>query len=394
MKRVAILLALLLFGSSSAVAAPKPVAVKKLAITAVDKGTERLVLSGKSLVLVSNSDGINSNILLTGLDASGSQLWQKTIDTGVDEVALTAASDSLGNIWLAGAASAVVSIDTSTAPLQAENPDGVVIEPVTKLRGDMNVLTIWKISPIGDLLTTYSLPLNAPALINAISVNSTGVSIVGVLQEKPLIVSMNSQGAFGKVITIGTSKTTLNALVRNSDGSLSIFGSSSENLGGKKVAGARDGILLKITKTGSLGTVVRSSAPKADRSWLVADSSLALTGYVKTGRVTETAFTKFSSVFAPQWTLRVPSLGASAIVSGGGATYGAFNSNSAVTGVAGWKPGSASLLLLSFDSKGAITAANGSTELSELISLSYSKELGVIGLARSSDQSVYLFKIV
>ena len=155
----------------------------------------------------------------------------------------------------------------------------------------------------------------------------------------------------------------------------------------------RDGVLIKIAKNGTIASVVRSSAPKADRSWLGADSTLALTGFVKSGKVIESAFTKFSSAFAPSWTLRVPSLGISAVVSAGATTYGAFASNSAVTGVIGWKPSSPSLLMLSLDSKGVITGAFGSSEITEPIALAYSKEFGLVGLAKTSSQSISLFKL-
>ena len=393
MKRLAIFLALLLLGTSQAAAAPKSVAVKKLSLIAVNQGAEKLVISGKTLVTAGNTDGINSNILLTGLDSNGVQLWQKTIDSGVDEVALAATTDPSGNIWLAGASSALVSSDTATAPIQAENPDGVLVEPVTKLRGDMNLLTLWKVSPVGDVIATYSASQSAPALINAISANASGVSVVGSLQEKPFIQSVTSQGVFGKLISIGTSKSSLNAIVRQSDGTLSVFGTSAETLGGKKLAGIRDGILIKISKSGAVASVVRSSAPKADRSWIGADSTLALTGFVKTGKVIESAFTKFTTAFAPTWTLRVPSLGTSAVISSGTTTYGAFASNSAISGVIGWKPTSPSLLMLSFDNKGVVTGAFGSSELTEPIALAYSKELGFIGLAKTANQSISLFKL-
>jgi hypothetical protein len=246
---------------------------------------------------------------------------------------------------------------------------------------------------VGDVIATYSASQSAPALINAISANSSGVSLVGSVQEKPFIQSVTAQGVFGKLISIGTSKSSLNAIVRQSDGTLSVFGTSAETLGGKKLAGIRDGILIKISKTGAVASVVRSSAPKADRSWIGADSTLALTGFVKTGKVIESAFTKFTSAFAPSWTLRVPSLGTSAVISAGTTTYGAFASNSAVSGVIGWKPTSPSLLMLSFDSKGVVTGAFGSSEISEPIALAYSKDFGLVGLARSTNQSLSLFKL-
>jgi hypothetical protein len=393
MRRIAIFLVLLLVGTPPAVAAPKSVALKKLTIVATVAGAEKLVVSGKTLVTVSNSDGPNTNILLTGMDIKGVQLWQKTIDSGSDEVALATAVDPLGNIWLAGAASSITAPESATAAIQAENPDGVVAEPTTKLRSDLSVLTLWKVSALGEVLATYSSAQLSPPLINAISVNSSGVSVVGQLQDKPFLLSANTAGTFGKLISIGTAKTQLNAVLRHGDGSISVFGSSAETLGGKKLAGVRDGVLIKVSKTGVIASVVRSSAPKADRSWLAADSTLALTGYVKSGKVIESAFTKFTTAFAPTWTLRVPSTGSSLVQSAGSTTYGALQSNSVVSGVTGWRPTVPSLLLLSFDAKGVVTSASGSTELTEALSLTYSKDVGLVGLARTSAQSVAIFTI-
>ena len=392
MRRTALLLALLLVGITPAVAAPKSVAVKKLNIIAT-VSAEAMVVTGKTIVTVSNTDGVNSNILLTGMDISGTQLWQKTIDSGVDEVALASAVDPLGNVWLAGASSVQAAVESATAPIQAENPDGVIAEPVTKLRTDMNLLTLWKVSPLGDLLGTYTLSQSAPALINAISVNANGVSIVGQLLDKPFVVSATSTGVFGKVLSIGTSKTALNTVVRHTDGSVSVFGSSAETLAGKKLVGVRDGVLIRVSKTGAIASVVRSSAPKANRAWLSADSTLALTGFVKSGKIIESAFTKFTMAFAPTWTMRVPSLGTSTVLTSTNTTYGAISSNSAVTGVIGWKPTSASVLLLALSNKGVIAGAYGSSEISEPISLSYSKELGLVGLAKTATQTVALFKL-
>ncbi|MEN9622788.1 MAG: hypothetical protein RLZZ307_520 [Actinomycetota bacterium] len=392
MKRFALFLALLLVGITPAVAAPKSVAVKKLSIIAT-VSAEAMVVTGKTIVTVSNTDGVNSNILLTGMDISGTQLWQKTIDSGVDEVALASAIDPLGNVWLAGASSVQAAVESTTAPIQAENPDGVIAEPASKLRADMNLLSLWKVSPLGDLLGTYTLFQSAPALINAISVNANGVSIVGQLLDKPFVLSATSTGVFGKVISIGTSKTALNAVVRHTDGSVSVFGSSAETLAGKKLAGVRDGVLIRVSKTGAITSVVRSSAPKANRAWLSADSTLALTGFVKSGKIIESAFTKFTMAFAPTWTMRVPSLGTSTVLTSANTTYGAISSNSAVTGVIGWKPTSASILLLALSNKGVIAGAYGSSEISEPISLSYSKELGLVGLAKTATQTVALFKL-
>lgn len=383
---------------NDATAAPKkPVAkqvtVKKLDLVTSAKDLEGLVVIGKTLITYSNSGGSNSNIVVTGLDATGVQLWQKVIDSGGDEVALAATADSTGNLWISGASAPLPAISTAPIPTPADNPDGVLVEPSSPLRSDMNLLTLWKVSEQGELLATYSIAESTPPLVNGISVNASGISVIGLLAEKPFLISASPLGAFGKLITIGTAKTQLNSVVRNGDGSINLFGSSAEALGGKKVAGIRDGVLIKVNKSGSVATVVRSSAPKGDRSWINADSSLALTGYVKTGKVIESAFTKFTNAFAPTWTIRFPSNGTSAVLSASGTTYAAIGSNSAVTGVNGWKPPANQLLIIALDSKGGITAAYGAAELAEPISLSYSKEMGLYGLGKASDGTLSIFHL-
>ncbi|MEN9687413.1 MAG: hypothetical protein RL381_425 [Actinomycetota bacterium] len=393
MKRLALSIALILAVTPHSTAAPKSVTLKKINLVATTSSTERVFVTGKSIILMGTSEGPNSNIQLAAVDAQGIQQWQKIIDSGVDEVALVGAIDQSGNLWIAGASSTPLAVESGTAQVAAENPDGVVSEPVANIRNDLTLLTLWKVSSSGELLATYSQAQIAPPLVTALSVNASGATIIGSLREKPFVISATSTGVFGKAVTIGTSKTLLNSVIRNSDGSASIFGASSEALFGKKLAGVRDGVLLKVSKSGAITTLVRSSAPKADRAWLASSTKLALTGYVKTGSAIESAFTQFSSAFAPQWTLRIPSLGNSSIVTAGTTTYGALATKSAIAGVLGWKPTAPSVAVLAFDSKGAISAAFGSSEITEIISLGYSKELGVIGFARAANQSNYIFTV-
>lgn len=390
-------LLLLIFAASllspTASAAPKAVAVKKLDIVASAVNAEGLVATGKTLVIYSNTGSTNSNIELTGLDVAGVQQWVRTIDSGADEIATAATVDAAGNIWLAGSSAAVTVPESATAAIAAENPDGVVAEELPKVRSDMNQITIWKLSPVGEPLATYLSPQNSPALISALSVNSSGISLVGVLADRPFLISANPTGVFAKPLFIGTNKSALNAVVRSPDGSVNLFGESSETLGGKKLAGTRDGILVKVSKTGAITSVVRSSAIKAQRSWLAADSTLTLTGYVKSGKVIESAFTKFNSSFAPTWTMRIPSTGSSTVLTAAGTTYGALSSNSSIKGVTGWKPTSPTLLLATFTSKGVMTGAYADSQLSAPVSLVYTKELGLCGLAKGSGESISIFRL-
>ena len=393
MKRIALLLVISVALAPSAQAVQKKVAVKKVTTVLSVPGAEMLAVSGSSIITIATVDSQTTDIALSAVNGAGVSLWQKVIDSGVDEVAMATTVDGAANVWLAGFSSQVKSASTETASVIAENPDAITLEAAEELRGDLNVLTVWKISPVGELLATYTSQYDLPGLINSISVNKSGLSIVGVLSEKPFLQNMSAAGEFSQQASIGTSKTTINTVVRNSDGSSSLFGSSTETLGGKKLAGVRDGVLVKTSKSGAIASVVRSSAIKGDRSWLSADSSLLLSGYVKVGKTTETAITKFTSTFVPTWTIRFASTGQSRAITGAGISYAAMGSKSAIASITGWKPSKAQLLVVVFDAKGAMTSAFGSSELSEPLALAYSKELGIVGLALNADQSPAVFRI-
>ncbi len=392
MKFLAVVVAALLAFSTPAEAAQKRIAVKKIEKIAVTSGAELLVANGSSIVTISNVDSTTSDIALSAIDISGAALWNTVVDSGGDEIAMVSARDNAGNLWIAGFSATPAPQESATSTSVAENPDSVVVEPTQNSRNDLNRLTIWKVSSSGELLETFNSTENLPGLINAISVTSSGASLVGQYNQRSFIQSVSPSGAFGKVLYIGTSKTTLNSVVRNSDGSESAFGFSTETLGGKRLAAKQDGVLIKVSKSGALTSVVRSSAIKAERSWLSADFNFLLSGYVKTGKKIETAITKFSPAFAPVWTLRVPSTGESRAITAGKSSLLALSSNASVPSLIGWNPTKAGLLLLTFDGKGLITAAKGSSELITPIALSYSKEVGAVGLAKSSDGSVALFK--
>ena len=392
MKFLAVVVAVLLAFSTPAEAAQKRIAVKKIEKIAVTSGAELLVANGSSIVTISNVDSTTSDIALSAIDISGAALWNTVVDSGGDEIAMVSARDNAGNLWIAGFSATPAPQESATSTSVAENPDSVVVEPTQNSRNDLNRLTIWKVSSSGELLETFNSTENLPGLINAISITSSGASLVGQYNQRSFIQNVSPSGAFGKVLYIGTSKTTLNSVVRNSDGSASAFGFSTETLGGKRLAAKQDGVLIKVSKSGALTSVVRSSAIKAERSWLSADFNFLLSGYVKTGKKIETAITKFSPAFAPVWTLRVPSTGESRAITAGKSSLLAFSSNASVPSLIGWNPTKAGLLLLTFDGKGLITAAKGSSELITPIALSYSKEVGAVGLAKSSDGSVALFK--
>ena len=393
MKRVLILALLASITLPVAEAAPKALPVQLGSIYSAPAGTELFLATSKSSIFISNPTATSTNIQVISVDLTGTQLWQRTIDSGVDEVATATTLDPQGNIWLAGSIASSATSETLTSIAGIDNPDLVSIDASPNLRSDMKNLALWKISASGELLGTFIFSLKSVPLVTAISATNSGISAIGVLDSKPFVISATTSGTFSKMISIGTSKTELNALSRNSDETLSLFGSSSETLAGKKVAGIRDGVLIKLSKSGAITSLVRSSALKASRSWISGDAAHLLSGPVVTGKSAETAITKFTTKFVPSWTLRVPSTGASTTLTANGNSYLALTSRSAITGVSGWKPIQPSLLVITFDSKGVMKAATALPGLVTPISLHYSSVRGVVGLASSADGTVSIFTL-
>ena len=391
---VAILIAFILLGTGTSFAAPKKIVLQTGSVFSAPIGAEGFVQSGKNSIFLSNSLNQTSDISLRAIDIAGGLAWERVIDSGTNEIASAFTLDSLGNIWIAGNSAPQMLVDTPTSIVGIDNPDGVSVEEIEEIRADLNQLTIWNVASTGELIATYIYPMVKVPTISAISATNTGLSVVGSLDSKPFLINMSSAGTFSKVISIGTSKTIINSAVRQSDGSSFLFGSSAETLGGKKVVGKRDGVLIKLAKSGVITSVVRSSANGAVRSWNSATSSNLLSGQVIAGKNTEVAITKFTNNFQPTWTARFPGTGSSLVVSGGANSYLAFTTRSAIPGINLWKPTSPSLLILTFDSKGELKAAHAFPGLVTPINLQFSRERGVIGLASTSDGAISIFTLV
>lgn len=389
-----IVIASVLLGTGTSVAAPKKIVLQTGSVLPAPIGAEGFLQSGKNSIFLSNTFSQTSDVSLQAIDISGAIAWERVIDSGANEVASAFTLDLLGNIWIAGNSAPLLFVDTPTPVVGIENPDSVSVEDINAIRADLNQLTIWNLAPTGELIATYIYPMVKVPTISAISANTTGISVVGSMDAKPFLINMSNTGTFSKVFTIGTSKTIINSLVRQSDGSSFLFGSSAETLGGKKVAGKRDGVLIKLSKNGAITSVVRSSANGAVRSWNSATSGNLLSGQVIAGKTSEVAITKFNNNFQPSWTARFPSTGSSLAVSGGNNSYLAFTTRSAIPGINLWKPTSPSLLILTFDGKGEVKAAHAFPGLVTPINLQFSRERGVIGLASSSDGAISIFTLV
>ena len=394
MKRLLSLVVIASFLFAPAVnAAPKKISVKPMQLVttiATPEEVSGVVASGKSLIVFGSKA---AKAYARAIDVTGKELWNLVLDQSATSIATAAAVDSAGDIWIAGATPLALGLNPPSPVPTPVNPDNASVPPAS-LVGNLQAVTIWKVTAAGVLTSTNTLPTSSALFPTSISVDRNGSSIVGIMGTQKggaaFLVNTDKAGMFGKLLQIGSISTTADAVVRHSDGSFTIAGSSSEVLAGKKVAGITDGVLIKVSKTLKITSVVRSSAVKGKRIWNSASTTLLLGGEVIAGGKTETAITKFSSSFAPTWTYRFPSTGPAVTL---GSTYALFISTGA-TAQLNWNPKVATPLLLTFDTKGAVIAADSApVGQKEVLGAMLSKELGVLVVTSSAD-TVSIFTLI
>jgi len=374
-------------------AAPKKIAVQPMQLLTTIGSPEEVsgaVVSGKSIVVFGTK---SSKAYARAIDGTGKELWNLSLDQSAASIATAAAVDPVGDIWIAGATPLAMGLIAPTPSATPLNPDNAAIPPTTFV-GDLHALTIWKVSAAGVLIFTQTLPTSYVLFPTAISVDKNGASTVGILASNKgsagFLANADSTGVFSKLLQIGSVSTTADAVVRHSDGTFTVAGSSSETIAGKKVAGISDGILIKVSKALKVTSVVRSSAAKGKRIWNSASSSLLLAGEVVAAGKTESAVTKFSATFTPTWTYRFASTGPTLSAS---SSHAFFISTGAVAQL-NWNPKVPTPLVLTFDSKGVITAADsGPIGQNEVLGLLVTKEFGVLALTSSAD-SVSIFTLL
>ena len=374
-------------------AAPKKISVKPMQLLTTIGTPDEVsgaVVSGKSIIVFGTKA---SKAYARAIDRAGKELWNLSLDQSAASIATAAAVDSVGDIWIAGATPLALGVNPPAPTATPLNPDSAVIPPSVFI-GDLQAVTIWKVSAAGILVFTNTLPASSVLFPTAITVDKNGASVVGIIANDKgnagFLANADATGAFSKLLQIGVASTTAEAVVRHGDGSFTIAGSSSETLAGKKVAGITDGILVKVSKALKITSVVRSSVVKGKRIWNSASNSLLLAGEVVAAGKTESAITKFSLAYAPSWTYRFASTGPTFSAS---ATQAIFISTGAVAQL-NWNPKTPTPLLLTFDSKGIITAADsGPIGQKEVLGLLISKEFGVLALT-SSTESVSIFTLL
>ena len=94
MKRIFTLAILASLSIPVATAAPKAVPVQLGSIYSTPTGTELFLQSGKNSIFITNINAKSADIQVVAVDLTGNQPWQRTIDSGSDEVVTAATLDS------------------------------------------------------------------------------------------------------------------------------------------------------------------------------------------------------------------------------------------------------------------------------------------------------------
>jgi hypothetical protein len=360
-RKIVVLISALLIASTNPLIAAPVTPLTSVKLIPADQDIAGMLVGESAIYLFGNTP---TGGYVTALNKDGSQKW---IHSFSDLTAFTISAGTLdanGDIWLAGASAAPIAMPAPVNPSPtAANPDGVVIGDEGAIRPDLNNLTLWKVSSAGAGAGKYQLPLAQPVLPTSLSANKSGISIVAWQSAGSLFVSADLLGKFGKPLRVGKTTTTLDKVIRNSDGSSILLGSGTELFLGNKAIGVRDGLIVKVDSTPKIVQSVRSGEKGATRNWASATSSLLLGGFLKSKTSTLATITKFEATLKPSWTVRFKASSGAVVVNGSSkTTYAAYESAGSGT-------------LLTLDKNGKVVATNSFA--GQPIAMGFSKALGV-----------------
>ena len=359
-KVAALLSALLIVSSTPLTAAPiVPLMIVKTIPT--DQDIAGMLVGETAIYIFGNTP---TGGYVTALNKDGSQKWLHSFSDQTAFTLTAGALDTSGNIWIAGASAAPVAMTSAASPSPtAANPDGVVTGDEGALRPDLNNLTLWKVSSTGSGAGKYELPLTAPVLPTSLSINKTGISLVAWQSAGSLFVAADLSGKFGKPLRIGKTTTTLDKVIRNSDGSSILLGSGTELFLANKAIGVRDGLIVKVDATPKIVQAVRSGEKGATRNWASATPTLLLGGILKSKTTSLATITKFAATLKPTWTVRYKATSSAVVVNGvNSTTYAAFENLGSGT-------------LQTFDKNGKVVSTNSFSD--RPIAIEFNKTFGL-----------------
>ena len=141
-------------------AAPKKISVKPMQLLTTIGTPDEVsgaVVSGKSIIVFGTKA---SRAYARAIDGTGKELWNLSLDQSAASIATAAAVDPAGDIWIAGATPLATGLTPPAATATPLNPDSTVI-PQSAFIGDLQAITIWKISAAGVLVFTNTLPASS-----------------------------------------------------------------------------------------------------------------------------------------------------------------------------------------------------------------------------------------
>ena len=301
------------------------------------------------------SDGFIANY-----SSLGAPLWNLRLGSVANEIATSSAIDIDGSIWVVGAGTAITTPTPLAAQGKALNPDNVVLDPVQPASTPLNRIKLWQVTSTGNLLNTFEFTSENIILPKKILIAGTNLIILGDSYEKSAVrafyISATKTGVFSPIVKYGIKSTQINSALSNSDGSITVVGSSADLLLKAKPLSKADAVTLKISTSGVLQQVARATLKSTTRTWNSITTGLLQGGKVSYSNKTEAAITKFSALSKPTWNVRYLSK-SPALVASSKNSWATFISSGLIKGVPTWKPKNATPVILELGKKGEVISA-------------------------------------
>jgi hypothetical protein len=301
------------------------------------------------------SDGFIANY-----SSLGAPLWNLRLGSVANEIATSSAIDIDGSIWVVGAGTAITTPTPLAAQGKALNPDNVVLDPVQPASTPLNRIKLWQVTSTGNLLNTFEFTSENIILPKKILIAGTNLIILGDSYEKSAVrafyISATKTGVFSPIVKYGIKSTQINSALSNSDGSITVVGSSADLLLKAKPLSKADAVTLKISTSGVLQQVARATLKSTTRTWNSITTGLLQGGKVSYSNKTEAAITKFSALSKPTWNVRYLSK-SPALVASSKNSWATFISSGVIKGVPTWKPKNATPVILELGKKGEVISA-------------------------------------
>ena|GEM_PF-1478148 len=165
-------------------------------------GWSETLISKRGIYLVGSSEptGAPTQGEVISIDPrTGATLWDLPIPSVSDAIATAAILDPSGNIWVAGSAAQTSETPVPTpvpTPSGILNPSGVVITSHPPTRAGLTEISLWEISPAGQLIASYQYDAKTVVLPESILYSKNSFQIVG----RDFSIAMDRLGNFSKLI--------------------------------------------------------------------------------------------------------------------------------------------------------------------------------------------------